>query len=183
MAGIYIKNIFSLTQIGIISDTHGNLDERVLHHFKDCDEVWHAGDIGDADIITTLEGFKPLRAVYGNIDGGAVRRMCPEHQRFMCGGLSVWITHIAGYPGRYSRSFFQLLQEMPAHDKPDIMVCGHSHILKVMKDKKHGMLTINPGAAGRSGFHKVRTLIRMQIDTKKIVKMEVIELGQRSAIG
>lgn len=171
-----------MTQIGIISDTHGFLDERVFHHFKDCHEVWHAGDVGSVDIITKLEEFKPLRAVYGNIDGGSVRIRCPEHQHFVCEGFNIWITHIAGYPGRYAWPFLQSLRNITAKEKPDLMVCGHSHILKVIKDNQHGMLTLNPGAAGRSGFHQVRTLIRMQLHNKEIKKMEAIELGSRSKL-
>ena len=164
-----------MTRIGLISDTHGHLDPRVMHHFQDCDEVWHAGDIGTVSVLEELEAFRTTRAVYGNIDGHELRIRCPLDQHFMCEQVKVWITHIGGYPGRYS----QAVREKITQDPPKLFVCGHSHILKVMPDKKLGLLHMNPGAAGIHGFHKVRTLLRFAIDGENIKDLEVIELGKR----
>ena len=164
-----------MTKIGLISDTHSYLDEAVFTHFKDCDEIWHAGDFGTIEIADRLAAFKPLRGVFGNIDGKDVRTIYPEHLRFKCENADIWITHIGGYPGRYSPQIKAELLQNP----PDIFICGHSHILKVIYDKKLNCLSVNPGAAGKSGWHKVRTLLRFTINGQRIQDMEVIELGSR----
>ncbi len=168
-----------MKRIGLISDTHGFLDEAVFEHYRNCDEIWHAGDVGSATIIDKLQEFKPLRAVSGNIDGQSVRSLAPEDQRFEIEGLRVWITHIGGYPPRYNKMVKPQLRSEP----PDIFVCGHSHILRVMRDPAlSNMLYLNPGAAGREGFHKMRTLLRFSLDSGKVRDMEVVELGLRGAI-
>lgn len=163
-------------QIGIISDTHGYLDPRVFEYFKDCDEVWHAGDIGTLGLIQELEKFKPIRAVYGNIDSHDIRYTCPEYHEFELEGVKIIMTHIAGKPGSYNPALRQkILQTRPA-----ILVCGHSHIAKVQRDPKFApLLYINPGAAGNHGFHKIKTIMRMELDAGKISKLEVVELGNR----
>lgn len=163
-------------RIGLISDTHSWLDERVFHHFKDCDEVWHAGDIGDTGVSDRLAAFKPLRAVYGNIDGATLRRMHPLEQCFELAGLKVYMIHIGGYPGRYPAKVYSRLLE----EKPGLFISGHSHILKVMPDRQLNLLHINPGAAGNHGFHKVKTLVRFGIEAGKIFDLQAIELGPRS---
>lgn len=162
-----------MTKIGILSDTHAFLDERVFVHFKNCDEIWHLGDFGSVEVADKLLAFKPLKAVYGNIDGAELRSMFPLHNRFMCEGVDVWLTHIGGYPGNYAKEVRPELRKNP----PKLLVCGHSHILKVLYDKKLNLLHINPGAEGKCGFHKVRTLIRLVIDGTDIKDLEVIELG------
>ncbi|WP_373515075.1 metallophosphoesterase [Persicitalea sp.] len=168
-----------MKRIGLISDTHGYLDEDVLTHFKECDEIWHAGDVGDAGIIEKLSDFKPLRAVSGNIDGQSVRSLVPEDQRFEMEGMKIWITHIGGYPPRYNKMVKPVLRR----DIPDVFVCGHSHILRVMRDPAlSNLLYLNPGAAGREGFHRMRTLLRFTLDVGKVRNMEVIELGLRGSI-
>lgn len=164
-------------KIGLISDTHGYLDERVFEYFKDCGEIWHAGDIGNRDVITQLKNFKPVRAVYGNIDGAGIRQEYPENQRFVCEGVDVWMTHIGGYPPRYNPKVLKSLKE----NTPRVFVCGHSHILRVMPDKNlNNLLYLNPGAAGVEGFHSIRTLLRFEINQGKLSNMEAIELGKRS---
>lgn len=165
--------------IGIISDTHGFLDPMVFEHFQECDEVWHAGDIGSSDVADALENFKPFRAVFGNVDDRDLQVRFPEDLFFECEGLSVWMTHIGGAPPRYNPHINKVLKSRT----PDIFVCGHSHILRVAKDPAHnGMLYINPGAAGNHGFHSIKTLIRFQITGKEVTKMEAIELGRRGMI-
>jgi len=165
-------------KIGIISDTHGYLDPQVFQYFETCDEIWHAGDIGDLYVAEELAAFKPLRAVHGNIDDQAIRRYYPQDQIFDFCGMRVWITHIAGSPSRYTPSILAKLQQTTF----DLLVCGHSHILRVMRDKQHlPLLYINPGAAGRHGIHHVRTILRLAIEAGKIVTMEAIELGLRSS--
>ena len=164
-----------MTRIGILSDTHGHWDDRYLKHFENCDEIWHAGDIGSWEVAERLAAFRPLRAVYGNIDGGDVRRTYPELNRFTIEGTDVLIKHIGGYPGRYDASIRQRLFVRP----PRLFVCGHSHILKVQYDKTLNMLYINPGAAGIYGFHKVRTLLRFAIDQGEFKDLEVIELAEK----
>ena len=167
-------------KIGILSDTHGWLDERILHFFKDCDEIWHAGDVGSLDIIDKLSAFKPTIGVYGNIDSHEIKTIFPEFQMIKREGVNIIITHIAGTPPRYNKVVSDKLKEVI----PNILVCGHSHILKVMADKnKYNMLYVNPGAAGKHGFHKMRTIIRLELNQGKIENMEVIELGERSKIG
>ncbi|MDD4516225.1 metallophosphoesterase family protein [Massilibacteroides sp.] len=162
-------------KVGLLSDTHGYWDNRYAEHFKDCDEIWHAGDIGSLELITRLAELKPVRAVYGNIDGQDIRIQYPKTAVFMAEGVKVMLTHIGGYPGRYAPEIRKELYDT----RPDLFVCGHSHILKVMFDQSLNCLHINPGAAGISGFHQVRTLIRFCINGEKIHDLEVIELGQR----
>ena len=162
-----------MKKIGLLSDTHGFLDDKVFEHFKDCDEVWHAGAIGTVEVADRLAAFKPLRAVYGNIDGDKLRVMFKQHERWMCEGVDVWMTHIGGYPGKYAR---EVKPEIFMHP-PKLFISGHSHILKVMYDKKLGTLHINPGAEGKYGFHNVRTLVRFEIDGTDIRNLEVIEIG------
>ncbi len=168
-----------MIKVGILSDTHTYLDQKILYHFKDCDEIWHAGDFGNLSVSNELEAFKPLKGVYGNIDGTNIRAIHPLDKNFVCGGLNIWLTHIGGYPGRYDKRVRDILNVSP----PDIFVCGHSHILKVVKDPKFSnMLILNPGAAGKQGLHKIRTVIRFTIDQKVAENVEVIELGARGAI-
>ena len=162
-----------MTRIGILSDTHGYWDDRYLKHFEMCDEIWHAGDIGSLELIQKLAAFKPVRAVYGNIDGGDIRRIYPEINRFTVDGADVLIKHIGGYPGNYDPSIRAKLFVRP----PQLFISGHSHILKVKYDKTLDMLHINPGAAGNYGFHKVRTLVRFTINGAKFEDMEVVELS------
>ena len=164
-----------MKKIGLLSDTHSFLDETIFDHFQHCDEIWHAGDIGAPEVADKLEVFKPFRAVFGNIDGGKIRRRFPEDVRFEIEGLEVFMTHIGGYPGRYTKRVRDLLQENP----PGLYLCGHSHILKVMPDKEMGLLHINPGACGREGFHRMRTIVRFAVEAGKVQQLEVIELGLR----
>ena len=161
-----------MTRIGILSDTHGMLDDRILEHFANCDEVWHAGDWGSMDVVNKLRAFKPLRGVWGNIDSHDIRSIFPQHNRFMGEGVKVWLTHIGGYPGKYD----QLVRPDIFMQPPNLFVCGHSHILKVQNDRALKLLHINPGAAGKYGFHKVQTLVRFEIDGENIQNLEVIEL-------
>lgn len=162
-------------KIGLLSDTHGWIHPRLFDHFADCDEIWHAGDIGDLQTADSLASFKPLKAVYGNIDNAQVRTVYKEHQRFMAEEVKVWITHIGGTPGHYVPG----VKPEIYNASPDLFICGHSHIAKVMYDRKGGFLYVNPGAAGYTGFHKYMTAIRFRIDGKKIHQMDVIELGER----
>jgi putative phosphoesterase len=164
-----------MTRIGLISDTHHYLDDAVFKHFDQCDEIWHAGDFGTADIADKLRAFKPLRGVYGNIDGYDIRSEFPEKLRFKCEGVDVMMIHIGGYPGRYAPA---IRGELYA-DPPKLFISGHSHILKVIFDDKIKCLHMNPGAAGNQGWHKVRTLIRFVIDGQDMKQCEVIELGKR----
>ncbi|MEP5613673.1 MAG: metallophosphoesterase family protein [Cyclobacteriaceae bacterium] len=164
-------------KIGLISDTHGYLDEKVFEYFKDVDEVWHAGDIGTEEVLERLQAFKPTIAVYGNVDGGKLRVECQEGEVFEREGVRVLITHIAAKPPRYNKQVLPLVKKY----QPKLLVCGHSHILQVMPDKKNNLLFMNPGAAGRHGFHKVRTLLRFDVDTGEVKNLVVIELGSRSA--
>ncbi len=165
-------------KIGLISDTHSYLDPTVFTHFKDCDEVWHAGDIGDAAVANELEKFKPLRAVFGNIDDKEMQARYPEDLWFTCEGLTIWMTHIGGAPSNYNPRIKKILKEKT----PDVFICGHSHILRVVKDPTYKMLYLNPGAAGNHGFHPIKTIIRFQINAKIISKLEVIELGKRGML-
>jgi hypothetical protein len=159
-------------KIVLLSDTHGYIDDTILKYVKQADEVWHAGDIGDLKVTDTIKAIKPLRAVYGNIDDANARSEFPLHNRFNCEGLDVWITHIGGYPGNYNPSIREALTKNP----PKLFICGHSHILKVMPDKKLGLIHMNPGAIGKHGFHKVRTMLRFEIGNGKIENLEVIEM-------
>lgn len=164
-----------MKRIGLLSDTHSYLDPKVFKYFRECDEIWHAGDIGQVEVLDKLSNFKPTRAVYGNIDTAIIRKACPLHQRFMCEEVDVWITHIGGYPKRYSPSIKEVIKKNP----PKLFISGHSHILKVLYDHDLGLLHMNPGAAGKHGFHHVKTLLRFTIDGKDIKDLEVIELGKR----
>ncbi len=165
-----------MKRIGLLSDTHGYWDDRYEKYFKDCDEIWHAGDVGSYEIIERLEAIKPLRGVYGNIDGQDIRMRLSERYRFRCEDVEVLMKHIGGYPGHYDPSIRGSLFSRP----PKLFISGHSHILKVQYDKTLGCLHINPGAAGISGFHKVRTLVRFTIDGNEVKDLEVIELGEKS---
>ena len=164
-----------MTRIGLISDTHGYLDETVFEHFKNCDEVWHAGDFGEGDIAKRLKDAKELKGVYGNIDGADIRTEFPEQLVFMCEEVKVMMRHIGGYPPRYNP---ETKKELLIH-QPQLFISGHSHILKVMFDEKLQCLHMNPGAAGKQGWHKMRTIIRFSIDGKDMKDCEVIELGIR----
>ncbi|RAJ20745.1 hypothetical protein LX77_03003 [Gelidibacter algens] len=154
-----------------MSDTHSYIDDDILKYVKQADEVWHAGDIGKLDVTDTIKKIKPLRAVYGNIDDTKARMEFPENNRFMCEGVDVFITHIGGYPGKYNQRVRELLYQNP----PKLFISGHSHILKVMPDKKLNLLHMNPGAIGKHGFQNVRTMLRFTIDGSKIDNLEVIE--------
>lgn len=162
-------------KIGLISDTHSYLDDAVFKYFEDCDEIWHAGDFGSLDVIEKLRAFKPLRGVYGNIDDKSIQLQYPENLRFKCEDVDVWITHIGGYPGKYS----PLVKPEILNNPPKLFITGHSHILKVQYDQKLKLLHINPGAAGKQGWHKVRTIMRFEINSDKIENLEVIELHPR----
>ncbi len=166
-----------MVKIGLLSDTHNFLDPRVHEHFKDRDEVWHAGDIGKPEILDELEARYQLRAVFGNIDGAALRSRIPEDQRFEREGMKIWMTHIGGKPGKYRKRILDGIRE----DPPDLFVCGHSHILKVEYDHEHGFLYMNPGAVGKEGFHKVRTILRFTLDNGEPKDLEAIELGKRGS--
>ncbi len=164
-----------MIKIGLISDTHGFFDPKLLEFFAGCTEIWHAGDIGPITTAREIEAFKPLKAVYGNIDGQDIRSAYPQNLRFNCDNLDVWITHVGGYPGNYDKS----IRDQLRLDPPDLFIAGHSHILKVMPDKSLGLLFINPGAAGNVGYHKVKTAVRFNIDKGKLSDLEVLELGRR----
>ena len=163
-------------KIGLLSDTHGYLDAAIFKYFEHCDEIWHAGDIGNIEVVEELREFRPLRAVSGNIDGYAVRQMFPEDLEFTCEEARVLISHIGGKPPNYDKRIRALFSSA----KPDIFVCGHSHILRVIYDKHNEILYLNPGALGRQGFHKVRTALRFEILGSKAKNMEVVELGKRA---
>ena len=164
-----------MKKILLLSDTHSHIDENILKYVKLADEVWHAGDIGDLKVTDAIKKLKPLKAVYGNIDDAKARAEYPEHNRFMCEDVDVWITHIGGYPPRYNNRVREKLKQNP----PRLFICGHSHILKVMPDKKLNVLHMNPGAVGIHGFHKVRTMLRFTIDGEKIDNLEVIEFQRK----
>lgn len=166
-------------KIGLLSDTHGYLDNTLFTHFAGCDELWHAGDIGSLTILNELQNFKPLRVVFGNIDDKAIQIKTTEDLWFTCEELTICMTHIAGAPPNYNPRIKKIMKER----KPDILVCGHSHILRVVRDHKLGLLYLNPGACGNHGFHHVKTVLRFEITGKEIKNMEVIELGKRGAIG
>jgi putative phosphoesterase len=164
-----------MKRIGLISDTHGYLDKAVRTHFDTCDEIWHAGDFGGVGIADELKTIKPLRGVYGNIDGYDVRSIYPQHLSWHCEEVSVYMTHIGGYPKRYAPG---IKSEIMAN-KAGLFICGHSHILKIIYDDQLACLHINPGAAGKQGWHKMRTLVRLTIDGAAMKDCEVIELGPR----
>jgi putative phosphoesterase len=164
-----------MKKIVLLSDTHSHIDDTILKYVKLADEVWHAGDIGDLKVTDTIKNLKPLRAVFGNIDNHEARLEFPLNNRFLCEGVDVLITHIGGYPGKYSPAIREEITQNP----PKLFICGHSHILKVMFDKKLNCLHMNPGAAGISGFHQKRTMLRFEIDGDKIQSLEVIEIGDK----
>lgn len=164
-----------MLRIGLLSDTHHFLDDAIFRHFDTCDEIWHAGDFGGADLARQLAGFRPLRGVYGNIDGSDIRADYPEKLRWLSEGVSVLMQHIGGYPPRYNPT---LRKELLA-DPPQLFICGHSHLLKIMYDEKLKCLHMNPGAAGRQGWHVMRTIVRFTIDGPDMKDCEVIELGKR----
>lgn len=164
-----------MTRIGLISDTHSYLDPAVFKHFEACDEIWHAGDFGTLAIAQQLHDFKPLRGVYGNIDGPEIRQLYPENLRWICEEVAIYMTHIGGYPPRYNPAVKKILTANPLQ----LFIAGHSHILKVIYDDTLQCLHMNPGAAGREGWHQVRTLLRFSIDGKNIRDCQVIELGSR----
>lgn len=164
-----------MKKILLLSDTHSHIDDVILKYVNQADEVWHAGDIGDLKVTDVLKKWKTLRAVYGNIDDSKARMEFPLNNRFLCEGVSVLITHIGGYPGKYNRVIKAEIERNP----PKLFICGHSHILKVQFDKKYNLLHMNPGAAGIYGFHQIRTMLRFEIDGDKIQKLEIIELGNR----
>jgi uncharacterized protein len=166
-------------KIGLLSDTHSYLDPKVPSYFKDCDEIWHAGDIGDRIVVDELEKIKPLRAVFGNIDDKDMQVRYPEDLWFACEGLIVWMTHIGGAPPNYNPRIKKIFKERT----PDIFICGHSHILRVKKDPNYkNLLYLNPGAAGNHGFHLIKTIVRFEVIGKEIKNLEVIELGKRGAL-
>ncbi|MCK9640422.1 MAG: metallophosphatase family protein [Prolixibacteraceae bacterium] len=164
-----------MRRIALLSDTHGFLDDQMIRLLGECDEIWHAGDIGSFSVTDRLVQLKPLKAVCGNIDGAELRVQFPTLLRFQCEGVDVLITHIGGYPGHYERKLLPLLKSNP----PKLFIAGHSHILKVIFDPKYQLLHINPGAAGQQGFHLVRTMVRFTIDGDQIKDMEVVEFGKR----
>jgi hypothetical protein len=165
-----------MTKILLLSDTHAYIDEQMLKYIHQADEVWHAGDIGDIQLTDTIAAIKPLRAVYGNIDDAKLRLQFPLDNRFKLENKDILITHIGGYPNRYEHRVREILKLNP----PDIFICGHSHILKIIYDKKYNVLYLNPGAAGKYGFHKVRTMLRFTLTANGIENMEIIELEQRN---
>ena len=167
-----------MKRIGLLSDTHGYLDNRILTYLSECDEIWHAGDIGNLETAHKLSGIKPFRAVSGNIDGAELRHLYPVVLRFYCEKVEVLIIHIGGYPGHYAPDARKEISSAT----PKLFISGHSHILKVIFDQKFQLLHINPGAAGIQGFHQVRTLIRFTIDQEIIKDLEVVELGQKGII-
>jgi putative phosphoesterase len=164
-----------MTRIGLISDTHNYLDESIFRHFAQCDEIWHAGDFGTIAIANKLSDFKPLKGVYGNIDGYDIRGIYPEMLRWKCEAVDVLMRHIGGYPGKYMPPVKEQMKKLA----PQLFISGHSHILKVIYDKQYDCLHMNPGAAGKEGWHRMRTAIRFTIDGKDIKDCEVIELGSR----
>ncbi|MDY2588473.1 metallophosphoesterase family protein [Winogradskyella aquimaris] len=160
-----------MKKILLLSDTHGYIDDTIIKYVKQVDEVWHAGDIGDLAVTDQIIKYKPLKAVYGNIDDTKARAEFPLNLRFICEGIDVWITHIGGYPPKYNGRVREILKNNP----PDLFICGHSHILKVIPDKKLNLLHMNPGAIGKHGFHQKRTMLRFKIDGTQIKDLEVIE--------
>lgn len=164
-------------KIGLLSDTHAHFPEEVYTYFAECDEIWHAGDIGSMEVVEKLRAFKPFRAVWGNIDGQDIRKEFPMDLTVQVNGMKIWMTHIGGYPGKYAERIKKQLE----YTRPQLFICGHSHILKVIPDKKLNLLHLNPGAAGKEGFHQVRTLMRFAIEAGKVKDLEVIEIGPRTA--
>lgn len=165
-----------MQKILLISDTHSYLDPKLFKYIDTVDEVWHAGDIGDTSVCLDIAKLKPLKAVYGNIDGQDARKLYPENAIFMCEQVKVFITHIGGYPNRYNLEAKKIIEQ----EKPNLFICGHSHILKIMYDKKCNLLHLNPGACGVHGFHQIKTILRFTIEGTEIKNMEIIELGKRA---
>jgi hypothetical protein len=164
-----------MKKILLLSDTHSFMDDQILKFVKQADEVWHAGDIGNLEVTDTIKALKPLRAVFGNIDGMDARAEFPLDAKFLVENVSVWMTHIGGYPNKYN----QRIREEIATNTPRIFISGHSHILKIQYDKKLNLLHLNPGAAGNHGFHNIRTMLRFQLEKGEIKNMEIIELAKR----
>lgn len=164
-----------MTRILLLSDTHSHMDKAILKYAKQADEIWHAGDIGTLSVTDELEKLKPIKGVHGNIDDHNIQMEFPLDNRFFCEGVDVWITHIGGYPNKYNIRVKDEIKKNP----PKLFICGHSHILKVMWDKKLDLLHMNPGACGKYGFHKVRTMLRFNIDGDEIKNLEIIELGKK----
>jgi uncharacterized protein len=162
-------------RIGLLSDTHGFLDPAIFTYFEGCDEIWHAGDFGPIEILDELKDFKPLKGVWGNIDGAEVRASVPREMEWECGGMKTYMTHIAGHPGAWDARAKAAIASL----RPQLVICGHSHILKVMRDPKTGLIHLNPGAAGHNGWHTMRTMLRFQIDDGRMHNLEAIELGPR----
>lgn len=167
-----------MKRIALISDNHSYFNEELIEHLQGCDEIWHAGDIGSLDSIARIRELATFRAVYGNIDDASIRDLFPLNELFECEGLKVFMTHIGGYPGKYNSRVSDIIKE----EKPNIYICGHSHICKVMPDKVNNLLHMNPGAYGHHGFHKVRTILTFEIDKGKIQHMNAVELGLRGFI-
>lgn len=164
-----------MVKVGLISDTHGYLDNQVFDYFSNCDQIWHAGDFGSIELANELKCIAPVTGVYGNIDGKDIRSEYPLHQRFECEGVDFWMTHIGGNPGRYCLPIREDMDSNP----PDVFICGHSHILKIARDKDYNnMLYINPGAAGKQGFQQERTILRFKIQKSGIKDVEVINLSE-----
>lgn len=163
-------------KILLLSDTHGYIDDAIIRYATQADEIWHVGDIGDISVSDRLKELKPFRAVYGNIDGAEARAEFPLDNRFVVNGVEVWMTHIGGYPNRYNSRIKELIKKNP----PKLFISGHSHILKVQYDQKINLLHMNPGAAGKHGFHQVRTMLRFEVLNGEIKNLEVIELGKRA---
>jgi len=165
-------------KIGLLSDTHSFFPEEIYTYFDKCDEIWHAGDIGSMEVVEKMRAFKPFRAVWGNIDGQEIRKEFPLNLHFEVEGMKIWMTHIGGYPGKYAPRIKNQLEI----NVPQLFICGHSHILKVIQDKQLNLLHLNPGAAGIEGFHQIRTLMRFEINEGKLNHLEVIELGPRANV-
>ncbi len=163
-------------KIGLLSDTHSYFPDEIYKYFAECDEIWHAGDIGSMEVVEKIRAFKPFRAVWGNIDGQEIRKEFPLDLTVQVNGMKIWMTHIGGYPGKYAERIKKQLEIT----KPQLFICGHSHILKVIPDKKLNLLHLNPGAAGKEGFHQIRTLMRFKIEEAKVKDLEVIEIGPRT---
>ncbi len=174
-----VSNKFKITlkKILLLSDTHGYLDQAVLKYAEQADEIWHAGDVGPASTLDPLSAIKPVKAVYGNIDGSDVRTTYPENLVFLVENVKVLMTHIAGYPGKFSARVKDLIRE----HQPALFICGHSHVLKVLYDQENKMLFMNPGACGNHGFHQVKTLLRFEVNGSAIQNLDVIEIGKRSS--
>jgi uncharacterized protein len=167
-----------MTRIALLSDTHSYFDPKLPEYLSECQEIWHAGDIGDISVINQLTDIKPVKAVFGNIDDKSAQAQFPEDLWMETEGFTIWMTHIGGVPPHYNPRINKILKEKT----PDIFICGHSHILKIIRDKERNMLYINPGAAGQHGFHHIKTLVRFELHQKEIKNMEVVELGKRGKI-